>query len=189
MRNRSFIKNGLLVVGEFSYGCDCVKIESYKGSRGKVIFGKYCSVGPNVKFVTGGNHPIDRISSYPFRIKLGIKGKYQDGFPSTKGDIVIGNDVWIGSNAMILSGVTIGNGAVIAANSMIVQDVPDYAVIAGNPARVVKYRLSKDKITRLLAVEWWNWPHSKVAKNIDLLNGINVDSCLEKLESIANEKL
>src|SRR5690606_7035373 len=102
------------------------------GSESKVKIGKYCSIGPNVQLITGGIHPVNRISTYPFRIKFDIPGKYRDGMPYSKGDIEIGNDVWIGSNVTILSGIMVSDGAVLAAGSMVTKNVPPYAIVGGN---------------------------------------------------------
>jgi tetrahydrodipicolinate N-succinyltransferase len=100
-----------------------------------------------------------------------LPGKLEDGIPASKGDIHVGCDVWIGTDAMILSGVTIGHGAVIAARSVVTKDIPPYAVAAGSPARVIRYRFPPDQIQALLDLQWWSWPEHKVLEAVPLLSG------------------
>jgi acetyltransferase-like isoleucine patch superfamily enzyme len=117
----------------------------------------------------GGGHHIEHVSSYPF---AAIR-KYNNYIPheghQTKGDITIRNDVWIGMQALILSNITIGDGAVISARSVVSKDVPPYAVVAGNPAKVIKYRFKEDVIEKLINIAWWNWDDQKVLDNLHLI--------------------
>jgi acetyltransferase-like isoleucine patch superfamily enzyme len=169
-RINNFISRGVLTVGEHTYGVKNIEIHEYKGSEAKVIIGKYCSIAPNVTIITGGIHPVDRVSTFPFRIKMNLKGKYQDGFPSTNGDVVIGNDVWIASNVIILSGISIGHGAVIAAGSVVIKNIPAYAIVGGNPAKVIRYRISSEKIKEIDELRWWDWDEIKIKNKVDYLN-------------------
>jgi acetyltransferase-like isoleucine patch superfamily enzyme len=127
-----------------------------------LIIGKYCSIALEVKFFLGGNHRMDRVSTW-------IHPSVEDDNLRSSGDITIGNDVWIGYNATIMSGVTIEDGAVIAANSTVVKDVPPYSIVGGNPAKHIKYRFSKEDIDFLLKEKWWNWPPEKIQEYKDAL--------------------
>lgn len=119
----------------------------------KIVIGNYCSIAKNTLIIEYSHH-LNRLSTY-FISKNFFKGNMNfDVF--SKGNIIIKNDVWIGANVVVLSGVTIGNGAVIGANSVVKHSVPDYAIVSGNPARILKYRFEKDFIHELLEIEWWN---------------------------------
>jgi len=154
--------NGMLLVGKHSYGLENLTIDVYKGSEAKVIIGKYCSIAPDVRLITGGIHPTDRISLFPFQAKWNLENKFKDGFPYAKGNIEIGHDVWICTGVTILSGVTVGHGAVLAAGCVVTKNVPPYAVVAGNPAKILRYRFSEDKITNLMENPWWDWSEEKI---------------------------
>ena len=116
----------------------------------------------------GSEHRIDWVSTYPFPF-FWSEAKSITGHPSTKGDVVIGNDVWIGFGATILSGVTIGDGAAIGACSVVTRDVPPYAIAAGNPVQVIRYRFDEETIQKLLQIKWWDWSEEKVTENIHLI--------------------
>lgn len=167
---KSQLSQGILQVGRHTYGIYELMIDVYKGSESKVIIGKYCSISKNVRIITGGIHPSNWGSTYPFRAKWDLLGKFEDGMPYSKGDVVIGNDVWIGTGVTILSGVEIGHGAILAACSVIAKDVPPYAVFGGNPAKLIRYRFDEQTISNLLEKAWWNWSDEKVMENIEFLN-------------------
>jgi acetyltransferase-like isoleucine patch superfamily enzyme len=152
-----------MIVGNHTYGTENIKVYQW-GEGAELIIGKFCSIGGNIQVFLGGNHRTDWITTYPFghtntKVFNGFNGK---GHPATKGNVTIGNDVWIGSNSTIMSGVTIGNGAVIANNSHVVKDVPAYSIVGGNPAKVIKYRFSKSQIDKLLKLAWWDLPDNKI---------------------------
>lgn len=132
----------------------------------RLIIGRFCSIGHGATFIlNGGNHHIDTVSSFPFGIfGEGWEIALPDAWPN-KGGITIGGDVWIGYEATIMPGVTVGPGAVIAAKSVVAADVPPYTVVAGNPARVVRYRHSDADIARLLELRWWDWPIEKITRH------------------------
>jgi acetyltransferase-like isoleucine patch superfamily enzyme len=170
------IRNGTVSLGKYTYGVP--RIDSYRNSERKVTIGSYCSIGPDVRIITGGIHPPDWVSTYPIRDYMGVDIPY-DGLPTSNGDIVIGNDVWIGTGATILSGVTIGHGAIIAAGSMVTKDIPPYAIAGGIPAQVLKYRFDENQIRSLLEIAWWNWPDEKIKGNVKLLSNNTINEFIK----------
>ncbi len=133
----------------------------------KLVIGKFCAIARGVRFLmNGGNHAANGLSTYPFFIFAnGWDHSRPPRFPH-KGDTVIGHDVWLGYDAMILPGVHIGSGAVIGAGSVVTKDVRPYAIVAGNPAREVRRRFDDATIDRLLALAWWDWPAEKITQNL-----------------------
>jgi acetyltransferase-like isoleucine patch superfamily enzyme len=146
-------------IGTGTYGINPLLIKSFRHDD-NLIVGKYCSIAGNVTFILSGEHNYKHISTYPFFDQKNHSNVYRDTF--TKGTIVLGNDVWIGYGAIILSGVTIGDGAVIGAGSVITKDIPPYAIIAGNPSKVLKYRFTEEQINALLSISWWEWDETTV---------------------------
>ncbi len=132
--------------------------------------GKFCSIACGAKFLfTSANHAMSSLSTYPFPIffeewELDVK-KITTAWDN-KGGIVIGNDVWIGFEAVILSGVTIGDGAIIGTRAVVTKDVPPYTIVGGVPAKPIRKRFSDDVISQLLKIQWWNWPENRIKKNI-----------------------
>ena len=173
------INNNKLIIGSHSYGINNLNIHTYKGSESSIIIGKYCSLASDITIITGGIHPVDWVSTFPFRAKFDLEGKFEDGMPYTKGDIIIGNDVWIGTRVTILSGVTIGHGAVIAAGAMISKDVEPYAVVGGVPGKIIRFRFNEKQINLLLEIKWWDWTHERVIKNISLLSSNNISDFIK----------
>ena len=157
----------LLRVGYGTYGAESLKIHSWDNST-RIRIGKYCSIADNVHVFLGGNHDINRITTFPFGLGDEVIGD-RPGNAKSNGDIQIGNDVWIGSHASIMSGVSIGNGAVIAAFSHVVRNVADYEVVGGNPAKHIKFRFNEEIILQLKLMAWWDWKPTKVMENRDLL--------------------
>ena len=125
----------------------------------------------------GGNHNTNWITTYPFgHIYTDKFNSFNGvGHPKSKGNVIIGNDVWIGDNVIIMSGITIGNGAVIANNSHIVKDVEPYSIVGGNPAKLIKYRFTKEQIEKLEKIKWWDWTDEKINNNLHLLCSNNID--------------
>jgi len=124
-----------------------------------VSIGNYCSIAAGVLFIAAGEHPMTLVSSYPFP----DSGRF--GPPTrdiAKGPITVGNDVWIGSRAIILSGVKIGDGAVVGAGSVVSKNVEPYAVVAGNPAKLIRHRFEPKVIEELLAIRWWDWSDNQI---------------------------
>jgi len=133
-----------------------------------LTIGNYSSIAKNVHIFLGGNHRTDWVSCYPFPAFFAEAAHVRD-FRTSRGDIVIGSDVWICYNASILSGVTIGHGAVVAAGAVVTRDVEPYSIVAGNPAQHVKWRFDEDTRKELLQIAWWNWPEEEILKIVDKL--------------------
>jgi acetyltransferase-like isoleucine patch superfamily enzyme len=163
-------------VGDFTYGKPRV-ITLNEGTSLKI--GRYCSIAANVTIFLGSEHRTDWVSTYPFPA-LWEDARSILGHPLSKGDVVIGNDVWIGYNVTILSGVTIGDGASIGACSVVTRDVPPYAVVAGNPAQIIRYRFKEETVQALLRIKWWDWPDEKVNENIRLICSNSIDAFVKK---------
>lgn len=138
-----------------------------------------CTGGKNS---SGGGHRTDWITTYPFSTIL-KDAKGFTGHPVSKGGVVIGHDIWIGMDAVILSGVKIGNGAVIAARSVVNKDIPPYAIVAGNPGRLVKCRFDQATIADLQEIAWWNWPVSKIKDAWPLLLSSDIKLFIERYKN------
>lgn len=149
-------------IGDHSY-INGLTVYSW-GNSAKVSIGKYCSIADEVTFIAGGEHTKGWVSSFPFIDRWQLNENYDMGVRGSqvKEDISIGHDVWIGHGATILSGVTIGNGAVIGAMTVIAKDVAAYAVVVGNPAKIIKYRFDKSIIDAFNKIQWWDWTDDKV---------------------------
>lgn len=134
--------------------------------------GQFCSFAQGTHVLLGGEHRSDTVTTYRFGSRPPFRDRYShlaEGNSVELGDVVIGNDVWIGAGTIILSGVTIGDGAIIGAGSVVRRDVPPYAVAAGNPARVARLRLPEEQIQALLRIAWWDWPLEQIEETIPLL--------------------
>lgn len=181
--------SGSTITGQCEIGIGCkifkahiegeVKIGKFTSLWGPNIFilgrlhgveiGRFCSIARNVS-IQEDYHNLQRLSTYFFERNIFNLPPHESSIIS-KGKIKIGNDVWIGAGATILSGVDIGNGAVIASNAVVTKDVPSFAVVAGNPAHVVKYRFSKEVIDKIEQMKWWEWPLDKIKKEKHLFLG------------------
>ncbi len=166
--------------GKYTYGRP--SIHSWNEGT-KLEVGNFCSIASNVHVYLGGNHRIDWVTTYPFgHIHQDVFNNFNgDGHPSTKGDIIIGNDVWIGDNVVIMSGVTIGDGAVIANNSHVIKNVEPYSLVGGNPAKFIKYRFNKEQIDKLLEIKWWYWDDEKINKFSPILCNNNIDEFINSV--------
>ncbi|HEY4081696.1 MAG TPA: CatB-related O-acetyltransferase [Burkholderiaceae bacterium] len=159
-------------IGRFSYGEPTIHFDS-SGSR--LSIGQFCSIGEDVTIFMGGEHRPDWVTTYPF--SLMIPGASQhEGHPKTKGDVIIGNDVWLGFGSTVLSGVRIGDGAVIGAGAVVAKDIPPYAIAVGNPARVIRSRFTPAQVTALLRIQWWDWPMEKIEAQLPLLLSGQIDA-------------
>lgn len=183
---KNIIKSPNILVGDYTYYDDFENVENFEKNvkyhfdftGDKLIIGKFCMIASGVKFImNGANHLTDSLSAYPFAIfgkgwESAMEGK---SYP-IKGDIVIGNDVWIGHNATIMAGVKIGDGAIIATNSTVVKDVEPYAIVGGNPASEIKKRFQKSIIEKLLELKWWDWDIEKITQNIQNLTDNKIEN-------------
>lgn len=185
---KNIVKNPNIIVGDYTYYDDFENIENFEKNvkylfdfvGDKLIIGKFCMIASDVKFImNGANHLTDSLSTYPFSIFGNGWEKAMEGktFPQ-KGNITIGNDVWIGYNATIMAGVTIGDGAIIATNATVVKDVEPYSIVGGNPAKEIKKRFSKKTIAKLLELKWWDWDIEKITANLQHLTSNNIDDLM-----------
>lgn len=167
-------------IGAHTYGHPTVLEGGYADLR----IGNFCSIGPNVTLILG-NHRTDLVTTYPFTTLAHFWPEAAASGPDhqSRGDIVIGHDVWFGANATVTSGVTIGSGAVIAANALVTKDVPPYAIVGGNPARVIRYRFADGIIARLLAIAWWDWPEPLLRERLPLMMASDIEAFLAVAES------
>jgi chloramphenicol O-acetyltransferase type B len=151
------------------------------GEGAHIEIGAYCSFASGVKIFLGGNHRIDWVTTYPFSV-FNVSARKIPGHPQSKGNIYIGNDVWIGRDAVILSGITIGDGAVIGTQAVVTRDVPPYAIVAGNPAKLIRMRFSDEVIKNLLEIKWWDWDEQKIEKFIPLLLSDDINLFIEQAQ-------
>ncbi len=183
-RFRDLVRQGAVSVGRATYGAPKVYVSrNPRGaprSGGSVRIGSFCSIASGVEMLTGGNHPTAWVSTFPLNIFFETPLAWRDGHPSSKGDIVVGNDVWIGMGAKILSGVTIGDGAVVGAFSVVSRDVRPYAVVVGSPATEVRRRFSDEQVDQLLRIQWWNWPLEVIAQRIPFLSSEGIEEFLKR---------
>ncbi|MEG0692843.1 MAG: CatB-related O-acetyltransferase [Oscillospiraceae bacterium] len=145
----------------------------YPINHDRLMIGNFCSIACGAKFLfTSANHTMKSLSTYPFPLffeQWGLDKANVTEAWDNKGDIMIGNDVWIGYEAVILSGVTIGDGAIIGTRAVVTKDVPPYTIVGGVPAKPIRRRFSDDVIDRLLMLKWWDWPSEKIAANISAI--------------------
>lgn len=165
-------------IGDYTYGRPLVRIDK---TGGRLFIGSYCSIASEVEIIIGGNHRSDWVSTYPFRC-TSIWQDLDDDISQfiSKGDVVIGCDVWIGTGATILSGVSIGHGAIIGARAVVSRNVPPYVVAVGNPARVVRQRFTDDVIDALLEIRWWDRGNDAIAALLPLIQSDDVDGLLNE---------
>lgn len=186
---KAVVDNPQVEVGDYSYYDDsrgpehfvgrCVRyLFPFVGDR--LIIGKFVAIAQGTQFImNGANHAMDGLSTYPFATFGFGEGAAIDQQAGTyKGDIVVGNDVWIGREAVILPGVTIGDGAIVGAHAVVSRDVPAYAVVVGNPARIVKRRFDDETIQALLSIRWWDWPAEAIQRHVDLIRGADIEALL-----------
>ncbi|WP_336128798.1 CatB-related O-acetyltransferase [Mesoflavibacter sp. CH_XMU1422-2] len=176
---KNYINNPNIEVGDYTYYDDFEDVSNFEKNvkyhfdfiGDKLFISKFCMIASSATFImNGGNHLTEATSAYPFAIFGGAWQHAMDGksYP-TKGDTVIGNDVWIGHDATIMPGLTIGDGAIIATKAVVTKDVAPYTIAGGNPAKLIKKRFSDDIISKLLELKWWDWEIEKITKHVDKL--------------------
>lgn len=184
---KNTVKNPNIIIGDYTYYDDPDDSENFERNvlyhfpfiGDRLIIGKFCAIARGVKFImNGANHKTSGISTYPFQIfgNGWEKVMPQSGDLPYKGDTVIDNDVWIGYDCLIMPGVNIGNGAIISSRSVVVSDVPPYAVVGGNPANVIKQRFTPEHVAVLEAVAWWDWPIEKITEYLDVIVSADIDA-------------
>ena len=185
---KNFITRPTIEVGDFTYYDDPRGPERFEENvlyhfdfiGDRLVIGRFCSIAAETRFLmNGGNHPTTWGTTYPFPIfGRGWEAAMPTSWPH-KGDTRVGNDVWIGYGSTIMPGVTIGDGAIVASCSVVTKDVPPYAIVGGNPAKVVRYRFGEATIARLLELRWWDWPIERITARVADLCSDDVSALLE----------
>jgi len=171
------------LIGRGSYGLPIVHQSAEKST---LEIGAFCSISHDVQIYLGGEHRDDWVTTSPLNIFFEDLGKYQH--EKTKGDVIIGNDVWICGNATILSGVTIGHGAIIANGSLVTKDVEPYSIVAGTPAKTIRYRFDSNIVNELLNIAWWDWSEDILRQHIDKILSSDIQAFLEFAKTIPPNK-
>lgn len=186
---KNVIKDPNIIIGDYTMYNDFINdpvlfeknnvLYHYPINNDRLIIGKFCSIACGVKFLfNSANHTIKSLSTYPFPLFFDEWDLDVNNVTSSwdnKGDIVIGNDVWIGYEAVIFAGVSIGDGAIIGSRAVVTKDVPPYAIVGGVPARLIRERFSKETVSSLLEIKWWNWSKERIIKNIDAIQTGSID--------------
>ena len=188
---KNVVKDPAITVGDFTIYNDFVNdprcfeknnvLYHYPVNHDRLAIGKYCSIACGVRFLfNSANHALKSLSTYAFPIfyeEWGLDvGNVAEAWDN-KGDIVVGNDVWIGYEAVVMAGVTIGDGAIIGSRAVVTRDVPPYAIVGGVPAKLIRYRFTEKTIERLLAIKWWDWPAERVRKCLVEIQSGHLPKC------------
>ena len=189
------ITNPNITVGDFTMYNDFVNdptlfeknnvLYHYPINHDKLQIGKFCSIACGAKFLfNSANLTLSSLSTYPFPLffeEWGLEKKGVTNAWDNKGDIIIGNDVWIGYEAVILAGVTIGDGAIIGTRAVVTKDVPPYTIVGGVPAKPIKRRFPEETISALLEIQWWNWSEERIARNIGAIQSGNIEQLKQSM--------
>jgi acetyltransferase-like isoleucine patch superfamily enzyme len=171
---QELVSAGRVTIGPHTYGSPIVKHFGYDETR--LFVGSYSSLSETAIVMLGGDHGADRVTTYPHRINWNMEGAGHDGCPVPSGDTYIGSDVWLCQRTWVRSGVRIGDGAVIGAGAIVTKDVPPFAIVGGNPAKVIRYRHTPEQIDALVQIKWWDWPDADVRDAVPLLSGTDADA-------------
>lgn len=196
---RNTVNDPNIVVGEYTYYDDPEDAENFQRNvlyhfpfiGDKLVIGRFCAIARGAKFImNGANHLLSGISTYPFFI---FGNGWETATPASadlpsKGDTIIGNDVWIGYDALIMPGVRIGNGAIVSARSVVVSDVPAYTVVGGNPARPIRQRFDADTVSRLESLAWWDWPIETITRHLAMIVSADVEGLAAAAASSRDER-
>ena len=186
---KNAISNPNIIVGDFTMYNDFVNdptlfeknnvLYHYPINQDKLVIGKFCSIACGAKFLfNSANHTLSSLSTYPFPLffeEWNLEKKAVTQAWDNKGDIIVGNDVWIGYETVILAGVHIGDGAVIGTRAVVTKDVPPYTIVGGVPAKPIKKRFPEKTISMLLDMQWWNWSNDKIALSIKAIQAGKID--------------
>ena len=184
---KAAIDHPRIEVGEYSYASAHVPPEDwafrlapyiYPTSAERLVIGRFCQIADGVQFITASaNHRYDGFSSFPFAIFTDMD-RNRPSMPGPGRDTVIGHDVWFGTGAMVLPGARIGSGAIIGAGAVVSGEVPDYAIVSGNPAQVLRHRFSPEVVSTLLDIAWWDWPMEKILRNEAAICGADLGALI-----------
>lgn len=174
---KNIVDHPQIIVGDYTYYDDPEDVHNFEKNvlylfefmRDKLIFGKFCQIATGVRFImNGSNHAMNGISTYPFKV---FEKSWSNALLEviSKGDTIIGNDVWIGNGATIMQGIKVGHGAIIGTNSLVTKDVEPYSIVGGNPAKEIRKRFDPEKIDFLLKLAWWNLPIEKITENLEAI--------------------
>jgi virginiamycin A acetyltransferase len=182
-------------VGEYTYYADPDDPTAFERNNvlyhygpERLVIGRFCAIAAQVRFImNAANHRMDGVSSYPFPMMGGDWHDHMDLFASrpVRHDTVVGNDVWLGYRVTVMPGVHIGDGAIVASESVVSEDVPPYAVVGGNPARVLRRRFGEEDVERLQRLRWWDWPIEHVTAHVPQIMTGDVDTLERVAEHIA----
>lgn len=166
----TFLGASRISIGRFTYGLEKKRILQWNEGASLTI-GSFCSIAAGGEIFLGGGHRVDWITTFPFGhiFKEALGDTEIKGHPTTRGNVVIGNDVWLGANCVVMSGVTIGDGAVVAAGTHVVKDIPPYSIVGGNPGQHIRYRFDEEIISLLLYLKWWDLPVAEIKELSSLL--------------------
>ncbi len=184
---KNTVSNPQITIGDYTYYDDPENSEDFERNvlylfpfvGDELIIGKFCAIAKGVRFImNGANHYMGGFSTYPFNI---FGAGWERVTPiladfSTKGNTVVGNDVWLGYEALVMPGIQIGDGAIVAARSVVASDVPPYTVVGGNPARPIRQRFPDEVVAELLAIRWWDWEAAKITRHLEAIVSADLDA-------------
>lgn len=192
---KNIIINPQIIVGDYTYYDDVSDVSNFEKNvlylfdfmKDRLVIGKFCQIASGVRFImNGANHAMNGFSTYPFKVFGGEWAKKDSMKVFSKGNTIIGNDVWIGNSATIMQGIKIGDGAIIGTNSLVTKDVEPYTIVGGNPAQVIRKKFDDKTIELLLTLKWWDWDIQKITDNLHVITSGNIEE-LKRIDE--NDKL